>query len=264
MTAEGAIAMMPRMALLAAVMACAVALSSLPVRAQGEGWELVFEDNFERAELGDDWWATGLTRIENGELVIGREGDLGSSHAVCRRDFPGAIRLEYDAMAPTDAPCDLSAVLNGDQSGYSSGFFFGFGSQNNTTGRLILKNQSTIEYPATITPGRWHHVVCERDGARFRHIIDGETVLEYTHEGPLPGPLYPRIGLLVWHLGRFDNVRVFTKPEEVEVVQAPAAPRPGSELQVSARAYPAAGRIGVSVEVPPSMMLPVRSASSPR
>ncbi|MGD9495313.1 MAG: hypothetical protein AB7Y46_03275 [Armatimonadota bacterium] len=242
--------MTPRITVPAMVALCALALSTVPAAAQAEGWKLAFEDDFEREELGPDWWASGLTRIEDGVLVMGREGDIGSTYALCRRDFPGAVRLEYDALAPADDPCDLSAVLNGDQSGYSSGFFFGFGSQNNTTGRFLLKNNPGADYPAVITPRTWHHVVCERDGARFRHIIDGETVLDYTHQGPLPGPLYPRIGFVTWHVGHFDNVRVFTKPEEVAVALPPAAPAVGDELRVSMRAYPAAGKIGVSVEVP--------------
>ena len=37
------------------------------------GWTLRFEDGFERAELGADWSATGLTRIENGVLTVGRD-----------------------------------------------------------------------------------------------------------------------------------------------------------------------------------------------
>ncbi len=242
--------MTPRVTMPAMAALCALTLAALPVHAQGGNWELAFEDDFERAELGPDWWASGLTSIEDGKLVMGREDDPGSTYALCRRELPGAIRLEYDAMSPVDNPCDLSAILNGDERGYPSGFFFGFGSENNETGRFILKNQATIEYEAIITPRQWHHVVCERDGAHFRHIIDGETVLDYTHEGPLPGPLYPRFGFAVWHIGQFDNVRVYTKPEEVEVTLPPAAPAIGDELRVTARAYPMPGKIGVSVEVP--------------
>lgn len=235
-------------------------LIALPPAVQGADWTPAFEDNFERAELGPDWWATGLTRIEDGTLVMGREGDIGSSYALCRREFKGALRLEYDALSPVETPCDLSAVLNGDESGYASGFFFGFGSQNNTTGRFIMKNEIVAEYPAIITPGKWHHVICERDGLRFRQIIDGKTVLDYTHTGPLPGPLHPHVGFAVWRLGRFDNVRVFTKPEQVAVAQASTPSASGAELRVSVRAYPAPGKIGVSVEVPtlPAVSGPVR------
>ncbi len=242
--------MTPRNAMLAIAGLCVVALTALPAVAQAEDWKLVFEDDFDRAELGPDWWATGLTHIEDGELAMGRAGDPGGTYALCRRDFTGAIRLEYDAMAPVDNPCDLSAVLNGNEQGYAGGFFFGFGSQNNTTGRFLLKNMPGAEYEATITPRKWHHVVCERDGLHFRHIIDGETVLDYTHEGPLPGPLYPHVGFAVWHIGRFDNVRVYTRPEEVAVASPPTPPAAGADLRVTARAYPMPGKIGLSVEVP--------------
>jgi len=111
------------------------------------GWTLRFSDDFERAELGADWSATGLTRIDNGVLTVGRENDLGRNMVACTKEFLGAIRLEYDTMAPVDNPCDLSATINGGLNGESSGFFFGFGSQNNTTGRFLIKGQPGKEYP---------------------------------------------------------------------------------------------------------------------
>ncbi|MGC9319848.1 MAG: hypothetical protein ACP5KN_17575, partial [Armatimonadota bacterium] len=228
-----------------AIMALAAGL------APADDWTLKFEDTFEREEFGEDWWASGLARIQDGELVIGREDDQGRNLVFCQREFEGAIRLEYDAMAPVDEACDLSAIINGTEGGYATGYFFGFGSQNNTVGRFLLKGQPGMEYVATITPHTWHHVVCERFGHRFRHIIDGETVLDYTHEDPLPGPMNRKVGFYVWHKGHFDNVRVFTRPEEVNVVAAVAQSLPSDELQVSSRVYPAAGKIGLSVDVPP-------------
>lgn len=214
------------------------------------GWTLRFEDSFERAELGADWSATGLTRIDNGVLTVGRENDLGRNLVVCTKQFLGAIRLEYDAMAPVETPCDLSATINGGADGESSGFFFGFGSQNNTTGRFLLKGQPGKEYPAVVTPNRWHHVVCERYAKVFRHIIDGKTVMEYTHPGPLPGPLNRDIALYVWHVGHFDNVKVYTRAEQVDVVNVTEGSMPSNELVVKARAYPMPGKIGVSVDIP--------------
>ena len=214
------------------------------------GWTLRFSDDFERAELGADWMPTGLTRIDNGVLMVGRAGDLGRNMVACTKEFLGAIRLEYETMAPVDSPCDLSATINGGLNGESSGFFFGFGSQNNTTGRFLIKGQPGKEYPATISPNRWHHVVCERNGKVFRHIIDGKTVMEYTHAGPLPGPLEREIAFYVWHLGCFDNVKVYTRAEQVDVVNVTEGTMPSTELKVTPRAYPMPGKIGVSVDVP--------------
>ncbi|MBD3293116.1 MAG: hypothetical protein GF393_09340, partial [Armatimonadia bacterium] len=170
-------------------LAYAILFATAP-QTEAADWELQFEDDFERAELGDNWWASGLTEIEDGRMVIGREDDMGRNLVMCARKFDGAIRLEYDAMSPVEDPSDLSAIINGSTDGYSSGYFFGFGSQLNSTGRFILRGTTIDEYDATIVPGKWHHVVCERFGDRFRHIIDGETVLEYTHDDPLPGPLH--------------------------------------------------------------------------
>lgn len=232
------------------VLACVVCCCSAWAADAPAGWTLRFEDSFERAELGSDWAATGLTRTENGVLAVGREGELGRSLVVCTKQFLGAIRLEYDAMAPVETPCDLSATINGGADGESSAFFFGFGSQSNTTGRFLIKGQPGREYPAVITPNKWHHVVCERYGKVFRHIIDGKTVMEYTHPGPLPGPLDREIAFYVWHVGCFDNVKVYTRPEQVEVVNVTEGSMPSTELVVKARAYPMPGKIGLSVDVP--------------
>lgn len=225
-------------------------LLTLAGAAPADDWTLQFEDGFEREDLGDDWWSSGLTRIEDGRLVVGREGEMGRNIVMTTRQFEGAIRLEYDAMAPVDNPGDLSAIINGSTEGESSGFFFGFGSQLNTTGRFLLRGQAIDEYEAIITPGEWHHVVAERFENRFRHIIDGEVVFEYTHEDPLPGPLNRHVGFYVWHKGIFDNVKVFTRPEDVEVVETIAGKIPRDELEVAPRVYPAPGKIGVSITLP--------------
>ncbi|MFW6156432.1 MAG: family 16 glycoside hydrolase [Armatimonadota bacterium] len=234
----------------ATILVTCVTISIAAAEIAAADWELQLEDDFQRENLGDDWWASGLTEIENGRLTVGREDDMGRNLVICTQKFDGATRLEYDAMAPVENPSDLSAIINGSTDGYSSGYFFGFGSQHNTTGRFILRGITIDEYDATITPGEWHHVVCERFEDRFRHIIDGETVLEYTHEDPLPGPLHRQIGLYVWHKGVFDNVKVFTQPEEVEVVEAVSGQLPSDELVVTPRAYPRAGKVGLSVDVP--------------
>ena len=234
---------------LAIVAACLSVLIGASI-CEAADWELKFEDDFQRDELGDAWWATGLARIEDGRLVIGREDDMGRNVVMSTREFEGAIRLEYDAMAPVENPSDLSAFINGNASGESTGYFFGFGSQLNTTGRFVLRGTKIDEYDAIITPGKSHHVIAERVGTHFRHVIDGETVLDYTHDDPLPGPLYKHVGFYVWHKAMFDNVKVFTQPEEVEVVAAVTGDLPSDELVVTPRAYPRPGKIGLSVDVP--------------
>lgn len=218
-------------------------------------WTLRFADDFARTEIGGDWGGGKMT-LENGALKIGQENELGSNFVVCLRSFAGAQRLEYDAMAPTDRPCDLSAVLNGTDAGYASGFLFGFGSQMNTLSQLMFKGQKIRQYERKIIPHKWHHIVCQREGARFIHIIDGQTVLDYTHPEPLPGPLGEQIGFYVWHVALIDNVKVYTKPEQVRVTPAATATVAAGQMAIQARAYPAPGKIVVSVDIPSWATIP--------
>ena len=240
---------MTKAPLMLCLVAVLVAAGSTALAANG--WQLQLSDDFERDALGPDW-AGDIARIEGGTLFIGKEDDMGNNFVHTRKGFAGAQRVEFDAMAPTDRPCDLSAALNCDARGYASGFLFGFGSQMNTFSQLMLRGQVVGRHDTTITPHKWHHIVAQREGHRFTHTIDGKVVLDYTHADPLPGPLRDRIGFYVWHVARIDNVRVYTKPESVRVAAAP--PQPGeaatTEMTAQARSYPDPGKILVSVETP--------------
>jgi len=215
--------------------------------AQPDGWQLVFSDDFDREALGAEWNGS-VVGVQDGAMLLGREDDMGSNFVCTTKRFPGAQRLEFDALAPTDQPCDLTGVLNC-ESEYSDGYLFGFGSQMNKLGQLMLKGQGTRQYELSITPRKWYKIVCERQGNVFTHTIDGKTVLTYTHEGPLPGPLFQRVGFYCWHVARIDNVRLLTKPEQVQATEA-APQDAGAQFAVKARGYPDPGKIVVSVDVP--------------
>ncbi len=216
--------------------------------AQPEGWQLQFSDDFEREAPGEDWIGAVMA-IEDGALLLGREDDMGSNFVATTRGFAGAQRLEFEAWAPTDRPCDLTAVLNCGENRYSSGYLFGFGSRMNTLGQLILKTEAVKQFDLSIIPHRRYKIVCQREGNRFVHTIDGEVVLDYTHPEALPGPLYDRIGLYSWHVAKIDNVRLYTKAENVQIAAVSDGGSAG-QFAVKARGYPDPGKIVVSVDLP--------------
>ena len=141
-----------------------------------------FSDDFNRAELGENWRVLGGEwRIENGRLT-------GHGQILCTRKFSGNQRVEYDATTNVAKPCDLSAFLKAGERGVNTGAFFGFGAKQNESS-YIIHNWSMSRYreacqsAVVIQPGKLHRVVCEIDGAMLRHWVDGELIQSCGNDG---------------------------------------------------------------------------------
>lgn len=141
------------------------------------GWSLAFEDRFQRGELGPDWKVIdGEFRITDGRLS-------GHGTIVCTRSFPGNQRIEYEASTEPEPPCDLSAFLAGDETGYKHGAFFGFGSNHNTHNKLVLDGVVVADHEGrAIVPAKRHVIVCERDGKTLRQIADGVEMIRHLND----------------------------------------------------------------------------------
>ncbi|MBI3987244.1 MAG: hypothetical protein HY343_10005, partial [Lentisphaerae bacterium] len=138
-------------------------------------WMLSFEDTFQRATLGPDWRVLdGEWRLDNGSLV-------GHGSLLCLRRFRGYHRVEIEAVALTDTPCDLSVFLQANEEGWKSGVFFGFGSDMNTGSKLLLRGKETVRSDARIVPGRTHRILCECEGSDLRHVVDGAEILRFSN-----------------------------------------------------------------------------------
>jgi len=181
------------------------------------GWKLAFADTFERRGLGADWKVLGGTwQIQNGWLTgLGTNAEI-----VCLKPGPGNQRLEYDCRAGNGA-CDLSAILMSNTEGLRHGYFFGFGTAQNSHSRLLIKGVPEKEYDGVITPGKTHHVVCQVEDGTLTHLVDGRTLLKYVipeaSEHPLRGPDHQMFGLYIFSTGEIDNVRLYTKPHAESV-----------------------------------------------
>ena len=192
-----------------------VAPASVEPAAKPAGWMLQFSDSFDRAEMGGDWNViAGTWRIENGMLSGGAPGAPTESSIVCAKKFPGSQRLEFDAVTNDPRPCDLSGTLCVDERGYSSGYFFGFGSEWNAFSRLLVRGSQAKQWDTVITAGKLHHVVCELDANTLKHIVDGKEVMTHTVDAPLKGEWHQMVGFYIYSTGKIDNVKVYTKAEE--------------------------------------------------
>lgn len=141
-----------------------------------------FTDDFNRQDLGPDWRVVdGEWRIENGRLT-------GQGVIMCTRRFPGAQRLEYDAITHAAEPCDLSALLKSHERGLNTGAFFGFGSQNNQRSQIVIdpaggRDNAAVTSPARIKTGQLYRIICECDGRRLQHWVDGDLIQECINDG---------------------------------------------------------------------------------
>lgn len=177
--------------------------------------EVLFRDDFERAELGDDWIVTGPgATIDNGVLKV---EDLKNHPLWLSRPLPDDVRIEFDAWATTDEG-DIKVELAGD--GHSAatsinytatGYVLIFGGWNNSLNAIVRRNEhgrdrKTVGEPK-VEPGRRYHFVVTRSGTELRWEIDGAEVLAYEDDGPLRGPGHEHFAFSGWEAQtHFDNL----------------------------------------------------------
>ena len=171
-------------------------------------WTLQFSDNFGRAELGKNWEILGGTwEIKNGWMDA-PGSDWGASEIMTSGKFPGSQRLEFDSKS--DNPCDLTGIICASY-GYWDGYFFGFGSNDNSHSKILVEGAEVKQCDSVITPDKVHHQIVERDGDTIKHVLDGKTVMTYKHNNPLKGENHQKIGFYIWTSGKIDNVKIYTK-----------------------------------------------------
>ena len=172
-------------------------------------WTLVFSDDFERAELGENWRAlNGDWHIEAGKLVASG----GYGEIVINKSFPGYQRIEFEAMTRAERPCDLSPIIQSGGRGYSGGYLLQFGGCGNVVNR-ILRGAEVLEDSSAdrfIQAGKVHKIAAELDGDTVRLTVDGSTIVEGREAAPLLGERHEMAGLYIYCNATVDNVRVYT------------------------------------------------------
>jgi hypothetical protein len=188
----------------------------VPARAfDRDEWKLVFEDSFERAQVGPGWIIQGKAEIVNGRLRYG----LDDNHlALIDRHFAADVRIEFDAeAAPDKPPCDLSAALAcGRNAGnYGNGYLLAFGGNFNTMhqiqGGRDMQSVRTWYPPERIVPGKAHHICAMKEGKTLTLEVDGKVLLTTTDKDPLGGPGFDMVGTVTWNGMFVDNVRVYER-----------------------------------------------------
>ncbi len=176
-------------------------------------WRLVFQDDFERAELGEAW-LTNDAAIVGGRMLLGRKGPACAKLA---RPFPGDVRIEFSACAfEGRPPCDLSVVLAAERlSAMSWNYLLAFGGVNNTTNKLTGGRALTgtyDEHPTRlIEPGRTYRLEARKEGRCITLDVDGVRLLEGVDAEIMGGPAFDAVGVLTWNGMYVDDVRVYER-----------------------------------------------------
>lgn len=188
----------------------AIALGAGAVRAADVEWKLVWEDTFDRQEVGPDWRVErGKATVMDGRLLLSGAG----SHLISNRGFAPDVRLEFDAEAdPAHPPCDLSACLAcGDIAGCT--FLLAFGGRSNTANQIVGRGVHAADtQPAfVIEHNKVYHIIAQKEGKRLSLSVDGKVVVEATADEAIGGPGFDQIALVTWGGLLADNVRVYER-----------------------------------------------------
>lgn len=176
---------------------------------------VVFEDDFERDELGEKW-TRGSGEGGRGQWTIA-EGRVTAS--AIRNDplwlqveLPERVRVEFDAEALTPVG-DIKVEIFGDGTRHESGYILIFGGWNNSLDVIARLDEHGEDRLARRTrgvePNRVYRMAVERTDGALRWYVDGELFMTYEDEEPLRGRGHRYFAFNNWDAGvRFDNVRV--------------------------------------------------------
>ncbi len=169
-----------------------------------------FQDNFERTDLGDNYFATGgFWRILNGWLY---SPGVKNNPLWIRAPLPHDVRVEFDARAESTSG-DIKCEIFGNGRDHSSGYVMVFGGWTNTISTLArLDEHGTDRKTRTdkkVEKSRVYHWKVERKGNKLDWYIDNELFLSWDDPQPLAGSGHDRLGFGTWTTDAyFDNIVV--------------------------------------------------------
>jgi WD40 repeat protein/tRNA A-37 threonylcarbamoyl transferase component Bud32 len=207
-----------------------LSLRQLPPRSHENDadWIVLFEDDFERHELGDEWnIVNGNWTIASGVArgVLGRETGISSAYAAtiaARPRLPENVEVSYDLRTGAQISFETKLVGRVDREWLiaahvsRTGMFYNRGEKGFAV--LILPADSVFQEIArkqddfTLAPDRSYHIRTVRNEGRLRMFVDETLVLEA--EVP-DGVVANTLQLHAVHGARgdlvfIDNVRVRT------------------------------------------------------
>lgn len=169
-----------------------------------------YSDDFERAELGEQWFSTGgHWRIENGWLY---SPGVKNNPLWLKAKLPRDVVVEFDVRAE-DTDGDAKFEIFGNGRDHASGYVGIFGGWKNTVSVLARLDEHGKDRKETrslkVEKGRTYRFKVERTGDTLAWSIDGQPFLSWKDDRPLEGSGHDRFGFSTWMSDvYFDNLSI--------------------------------------------------------
>lgn len=172
---------------------------------------LPFSDDFERAELGPNWYPSG------GHWIIdkGAAFSHGANNAPCflKVSLPADVVVEVDIKSETKA-VDSKIELMTDGRTHQSGYIFILGGWDNKLSVIArLDEHGTdrkVKRPTGVKGGEMHRWRIEKKGGAIKWFMDGQLYMTYDDPNPVDGPGHDRLALSNWQNEiRWDNLKIW-------------------------------------------------------
>ncbi len=180
-----------------------------------QGGTLVFEDHFDRAELGADWLSkhAGEWVIEAGEVKPNRvaQEEVRNQGLWLQKPLPDKVRVTFKTRSLSrvgDTKCEIFATEPRHEAGYSV-IFGGWGNTINTIARLGEHEPRRIVQSdhQRVETGRSYTWTIVRNDHVVRWYLDGKFMIAYPDDRPVRGNYF---GLNNWATDvRYDDLQVF-------------------------------------------------------
>ncbi len=169
-----------------------------------------FQDNFDRADIGPNYWTTGgHWRIENGAV---HSPGVKNNPLWLKAALPSDVAVEFDVRGESPDG-DIKCEIFGNGYDHASGYVIVFGGWSNSVSviaRLDEHGKDRKESRAfKVEKGKTYHFRIERKGTVLRWLLDGQLAMEWDDPSPLRGRGHDRFGFSTWESDVFfDNLKI--------------------------------------------------------
>jgi hypothetical protein len=225
---EGPVSSTLRVVLIVAAVLVALPVIALAVRPSAPTTTQIgsgFVDNFDRPDLGYNYWATGgYWRIANGQLL---SPGAKNNPLWLKAALPADVQVDFDARS--DSPDgDIKAEIFGNGYDHASGYMLIFGGWNNSITTIARLDEHGVPVSAMmpnplphdgqvrverrdlkVEPGRTYHWTIRRQGGTLSWALDGQPVMEIIDPQPLRGAGHDRFAFNTWDVDvLYDNLKI--------------------------------------------------------
>jgi hypothetical protein len=171
-----------------------------------KGGELIFSDDFERSEPGENWINRSKWKIEKGELTVSEDHNSGLWLA---KPVPQSVRIEFEARSESDEG-DIKFEVFCSSQNHQTGYILIMGGWNNSVSIIARLNEhgdDRIEIEKKVKKGEKYRFTVFRTDTTLYWFVNNELFMSYPEEEPLKGAYF---GFNDWKSKvYFDNLKIY-------------------------------------------------------